>query len=186
MIGFDWNSLWFGNQSARQSVAHPFVEPFLIRLTISKYFDRDWSIFQKFVYFTKLWSFWIMKINSPVHLFELSFELIFWFWQIFNFDRELTAFYIYLQFGIRNWLHLFVICNWFWLGFIMIWKSIRPWISSNPVCRTISNQISKDFDRDWSIFQQFTSILQMIILNTVTKFDRESIYNVLHLFVIRN
>ena len=127
-----------------------------------------------------------MKINSPVHLFELSFELIFWFWQIFNFDRELKALYIYLQFGIDYiYLH-FVICNWFWLRFIMIWKSIRPWISSNPVCRTISNQISKDFDRDWSIFQQFTSILQMIILNTVTKFDRESIYNVLHLFVIRN
>ena len=108
------------------------------------------------------------------------------FWQIFNFDRELKAFYIYLQFGIDYiYLH-FVICNWFWLRFIMIWKSIRPWISSNPVCRTISNQISKDFDRDWSIFQQFTSILQMIILNTVTKFDRESIYNVLHLFATRN
>ena len=37
----------------------------------------------------------IMNINSPVHLFELSFELIFWFWQVFNFDRELKAFYIY-------------------------------------------------------------------------------------------
>ena len=56
-------------------------------------------------------------------------------------------------------MHLFVIrIDWFWLEFIMVWKSVSPWISSAPACRAVFNlTISKYFDRDWSIFQHFWS-----------------------------
>ena len=89
-------------------------------------------------------------------------------------------------FAIRNWLHLFANRHWFWLEFIMVLIVFVEGGGIWPISLYFSNQISKYVDRDWSIFQQFTSVLQMIILNTVTKFDRESIYNVLHLFAIRN
>ena len=79
-------------------------------------------------------------------------------------------------------MHLFVIrIDWFWLEFIMIWKSVRPSISSAPVCRTVFNQTNhfKIF-RPWLInFSKIRLFYKiMIFLDNEDQFARAFIWTI--------